>query len=247
MRVNVYAEEMTERIEIIAKEIDGHQFTGLRLYLELPTTTGYDAGGNPINAQGPFIHRPGDDDSAAVTFWGKRDLRLVLRKMLTALEAHYGTSAAAGDQPANELAVRDELRQALGMSIESLRIMQAERDQLRVRLQRMHSEMGAAASAETCHRVMCDTEVSNAHMLARLKIEEANTLRVERDALRQELEGLRAQEPVGHIRLWQYESGAFAWKITGLDSLPNGEHDLYAGPVTAAGQDAAANTRAEER
>ena len=27
MRVNVYAEEMTDRIEIIAKKIDGHNFT----------------------------------------------------------------------------------------------------------------------------------------------------------------------------------------------------------------------------
>jgi hypothetical protein len=35
MRVNVYAEEMTDRVEIISKEIDGHTFTGLRLYLEL--------------------------------------------------------------------------------------------------------------------------------------------------------------------------------------------------------------------
>jgi len=36
MRVNIYAEEMTDRIEIIGKEIDGHRFTGLRFYLELP-------------------------------------------------------------------------------------------------------------------------------------------------------------------------------------------------------------------
>ena len=38
MRVNVYAEEMTEKIEIIQKEIDGQVFTGLRIYLELPAT-----------------------------------------------------------------------------------------------------------------------------------------------------------------------------------------------------------------
>lgn len=84
MRVNVYAEEMTERVEIISKEIDGQQFTGLRLYLELPVTL---PDGN--NASGPFIHRPGDDDSAAITFWGKRDLRAVLHKMLIALDSHY--------------------------------------------------------------------------------------------------------------------------------------------------------------
>lgn len=104
MRVNIYAEEMTERIEIIGKEIDGHTFTGLRLYLELPVSfrTKIDESG-PFalksdketahgQLQGPFIHRPGDDDSAAVTFWGKRDLRVVLRKMLAELDAHYAKS-----------------------------------------------------------------------------------------------------------------------------------------------------------
>ncbi len=85
MRVNVYAEEMTNRIEIVFKKIDGQQFTGLRFYLELPVTT---ADGQ---LSGPFIHRPGDDDSAAVTFWGKRDLRQVLKKALALLDEHYGT------------------------------------------------------------------------------------------------------------------------------------------------------------
>jgi hypothetical protein len=83
MRVNIYAEEMTDRIEIIEKEVEGHKFTALRFYLELPVTV------NGVNHQGPFIHRPGDDDSAAVTFWGKRDLRVVLRKALAALDHHY--------------------------------------------------------------------------------------------------------------------------------------------------------------
>lgn len=83
MRVNIYAEEMTDKVEIISKEIDGNTFTGLRFYLELPVTT---AEGQ---VQGPFIHRPGDDDSGAVTFWGKRDLRKVLRKALSMLDEHY--------------------------------------------------------------------------------------------------------------------------------------------------------------
>jgi hypothetical protein len=98
MRVNVYAEEMTERVEIIAKEIDGQKFTGLRLYLELPATETLHTVGNHEHVEetttrqvrGPFMHRPGDDDSAAVTFWGKRDLRGVLRLMLTKLDEHYG-------------------------------------------------------------------------------------------------------------------------------------------------------------
>lgn len=112
MRVNVYAEEMTDRIEIISKPIDGHVFTGLRFYLELPTSVPRDfkVAGSPylsptrdesiskvvagpdvpmVNLQGPFMHRPGDDDSAAVTFWGKRDLREVLRKALELLDKHY--------------------------------------------------------------------------------------------------------------------------------------------------------------
>ena len=106
MRVNVYAEEMTDRVEIISKEIDGHKFTGLRLYLELPVTVGghgasksthrteegpgvYVAGDGPSQVAGPFMHRPGDDDSSAVTFWGKRDLRDVLRLMLAKLDEHY--------------------------------------------------------------------------------------------------------------------------------------------------------------
>ena len=84
MRVNIYAEEMTERVEIISKDIEGHTFTGLRLYLELPATLP-----DGTNYAAPFMHRPGDDDSAAITFWGKRDLRGVLRKMLGELDAHY--------------------------------------------------------------------------------------------------------------------------------------------------------------
>lgn len=83
MRVNVYAEEMTDRIEIISKVIDGQRFTGLRFYLELPVTVA----GNQL--KGPFMHRPGDDDSSAVTFWGKRDLLPVLLKAITLLEDHY--------------------------------------------------------------------------------------------------------------------------------------------------------------
>lgn len=110
MRVNIYAEEMTNRIEIISKEIDGVRFTGLRFYLELPVTVGAHPGkisthrseegpdvaapnrfnaGEPAQVAGPFMHRPGDDDSAAVTFWGKQDLRAVLQQALAALDKHY--------------------------------------------------------------------------------------------------------------------------------------------------------------
>ncbi len=99
MRVNVYAEEMTDRIQIISKSIDGHVFTGLRFYLELPASfVPTDIGVVPakvedteqaVQFKAPFIHHPGDDDSAAVTFWGKRDLREVLRQALQLLDGHY--------------------------------------------------------------------------------------------------------------------------------------------------------------
>lgn len=109
MRVNIYAEEMTDRVEIVSKEIEGNTYTGLRVYLELPVTfpgstassrTSFQVPTDPMPdgtlpyLKGPFIHRPGDDDSAAITFWGKRDLRDVLRKMLAELDAHYGAGAA---------------------------------------------------------------------------------------------------------------------------------------------------------
>lgn len=99
MRVNVYAEEMTDRVEVIEKTIDGQVFTGLRIYLELPAAyvPMIDGGVRPAHAgdtgvqhlKAPFIHRPGDDDSSAVTFWGKRDLRTVLRQALDMLDQHY--------------------------------------------------------------------------------------------------------------------------------------------------------------
>lgn len=88
MRVNVYAEEMTDRIEIITKEIGGQKFTALRFYLELPVTIAQNHGG-VTQYRGPFQHHAGDDDSAAVTFWGKKDLRVMLRRALEMLDDHY--------------------------------------------------------------------------------------------------------------------------------------------------------------
>ena len=100
MRVNIYAEEMTDKIEIISKEIEGTKFTGLRFYLELPVTvnkviTRTGLQGNvtkqvvPEQVSGPFMHHPEDNDSAAVTFWGKSDLRDLLVKALDILDHHY--------------------------------------------------------------------------------------------------------------------------------------------------------------
>lgn len=86
MRVNIYAEEMTDRVELIEKHIEGEgTFTGLRLYLHLPVTLL-----NGEQKQGPFLHRDGDDDSSAITFWGKQDTGAVLLVMLKVLEDRYG-------------------------------------------------------------------------------------------------------------------------------------------------------------
>lgn len=93
MRVNIYAEEMTNRVEIIEKVIDGRTFTAVRFYLELPCTIPATASTadkfETVNVRGPFIHRPGDDDSGAVTFWGKQDLRPLLQKAIVLLNEHY--------------------------------------------------------------------------------------------------------------------------------------------------------------
>lgn len=83
MRVNIYAEELTDRVEIISKEIEGRTYTAVRFYLELPATI------DGIQHKAPFMHRPGDDDSSAVTFWGKQDLRELLRKALALLDMQY--------------------------------------------------------------------------------------------------------------------------------------------------------------
>lgn len=92
MRVNVYAEEMTDRLEIISKEVDGVVFTGLRFYLELPVSIPVTIDGKHqgyTQHKGPFLHRPGDDDSSAVTFWGKQDLRIVLKRAMSELDEYY--------------------------------------------------------------------------------------------------------------------------------------------------------------
>lgn len=83
MRVNVYAEEISDRVEIIEKTTPDGTFTGVRFWLYLPVTDedGY-------QRSGKFMHHPGDDDSAAITFWGKRELKIALRKALDLLEKH---------------------------------------------------------------------------------------------------------------------------------------------------------------
>lgn len=106
MRVNIYAEEMTDRIEIIEKVIDGNKFEALRFYLYLPTTYYIGADGKPYPAdkggmtlgpdgeiKGPFIHRAGDDDSSAVTFWSRGKLREMLQQAIDLLDKHHASKS----------------------------------------------------------------------------------------------------------------------------------------------------------
>ena len=83
MRVNVYAEEITASVEAVEKE--GH--FGIRFYLELPVTV-RTANGTLAQMAGPFQHKPGDDDSAAVTFWGRHKLHKALTAAIRLLEAN---------------------------------------------------------------------------------------------------------------------------------------------------------------
>lgn len=72
MRVNIYSEELTNQIQVLRKEAEGTKYVGFRLFLHLPVTVNHEQvkdGVKPANVFGPFLHRPGDDDSSAVTFW----------------------------------------------------------------------------------------------------------------------------------------------------------------------------------
>ena len=90
LRVNVYDAEQTDRVEIVEKTIAGEKFTGVRFYLELPVTI--PVGQGVTIHRGPFKHFQGDDDSAAVTFWSKRDARDMFRKAIALLDEHYTKS-----------------------------------------------------------------------------------------------------------------------------------------------------------
>jgi hypothetical protein len=95
MRVNVYAEELTGPVELVTKTVDGEEFLGVRFWLYLPVTVNDNTQpGQPRQVSGPFIHRPGDDDSSAVTFWGKKPLLDSLYEAASLIERHY---AARGE------------------------------------------------------------------------------------------------------------------------------------------------------
>lgn len=96
MRINVYAEEITDRVELVCKG----EFTGVRFYLELPvalSTPPAKLGEQPgvAHIRGPFVHKPGDDDSAAVTFWGKRAFKAAMIRALQLIDANETPVTAA--------------------------------------------------------------------------------------------------------------------------------------------------------
>ena len=102
MRVNVYAEEMSGKVELVTKQDDGQEFVGVRFWLYLPVTLPgqADSKGRLPSAQGPFLHRVGDDDSSAVTFWGKKDLRATLAHAIDVIDAHYAAKAEGASRGA---------------------------------------------------------------------------------------------------------------------------------------------------
>lgn len=87
MRLNVYAEELVDRVEVVSKSPDNHpneSFKGVRMYLASPDVLHSD---------------PDDDDSSAITIWvpwtkagGHRPdvVTSLLRKMADALDEAYG-------------------------------------------------------------------------------------------------------------------------------------------------------------
>ena len=100
MRVNVYAEEMTNRVEIVEK----NGFLGVRFYTELPVTQAqHDEQGKYRGAtqhKGPFMHHPGDDDSAAVTFWSRVGAKEMFQKAIELIDDfHLQKRIREGRQP----------------------------------------------------------------------------------------------------------------------------------------------------
>jgi len=55
MRINVYSEEITERVELVRKIAEGRVFVGLRVVL--------------LTHENMVPPKHPDDDSSAVTFW----------------------------------------------------------------------------------------------------------------------------------------------------------------------------------
>lgn len=102
MRVNIYAEELTERVEVVYKNVEGEGFIGLRFFLELPICIP-GGSGHAVSHRGPFIKKSGDDDSSAVTFWASDGDKL--RKLLARASAHLANYPARGETIAKQAGI----------------------------------------------------------------------------------------------------------------------------------------------
>jgi hypothetical protein len=82
MRVNIYKEEITSIVEVVTNKL---KLTGLKFHLHMPVTLK-----DGTQAKGPFMHRPDDDDSSAVTFWqtSPAKLRELLNGAIEALDRY---------------------------------------------------------------------------------------------------------------------------------------------------------------
>jgi hypothetical protein len=101
MRVNVYAAEATNRVQIVEKARGGVNYVGCRIFLELPATVPV-KNGTALQIAGPYNPTPEEDDSGAVTFWAREgdDLRPLMRQALGLLDKHYKAKDAAKLSPA---------------------------------------------------------------------------------------------------------------------------------------------------
>ncbi len=157
MRVNIYAEEQTQRVELVRKG----DFTGIRFYLELPvalSTPPAKLGGEPgvTHISGPFVHKPGDDDSAAVTFWGKRAFKAAMIRALQLIDADEAPASAgqiAGVSAKLQGNVgKEHFAKRLRMIREELRTMtlnEGESDDLRVAISEVDSMRAAVTVARS--------------------------------------------------------------------------------------------------
>jgi hypothetical protein len=78
--------EITNHVEVIPP--NEFNLVGIRFFLHLPVTV------DGKQVQGPFMHRPGDNDSSAVTFWQTwpDELRKLLQTALDALDQYENSN-----------------------------------------------------------------------------------------------------------------------------------------------------------
>jgi hypothetical protein len=92
VRINVYAEELTDEVTVVEKEADtGRTFYGVRVFLRSPEE---------------LHHSPEDDDRSAITFWvpwtrsGGYDvgsIRAALGEMIDGIDSIENTLEGAGE------------------------------------------------------------------------------------------------------------------------------------------------------